>query len=73
MQLPKVSHSQDWDIRYYFLKVLDVESKFIWEDKWRDNVSIASDHPKKHNVDQVVGFHQYGYILLGQSKATVVL
>ena len=29
------------------------------ENKWRHSVTIASDHPKHHDIDWVFGFHQF--------------
>ena len=31
----------------------------MWENEWKDNVTIASHHPKHYDVDKVFGFHQY--------------
>ena len=35
------------------------ESEAMWEDKSGHNVTIASDHPKHHDVNLVFGFHHY--------------
>ena len=33
----------------------------MFEDEWRNNVTITSDHKKYYDVDEVSGFHQYVY------------
>ena len=40
---------------------LHVECEDTQDDEWRHNITIASDHPKHHNVDWVIGFHQYEF------------
>ena len=51
---------------------LGVEVEVMWEDEWRHNFTIASNHPKYHDVDWVFGFHHCCYILWGQSKSMVL-
>ena len=41
-----------------------VESEAMWEDKWRYNVSIISDHSKHHDVDRVFSFYEYEFGLV---------
>ena len=31
------------------------------EDEWRHDITIASDHPKHHDVDWVFDFYHYEY------------
>ena len=52
---------------------LSVESEVMWEDKLGHNVTIVIDHPKLPDVDWLFGFHQYQYILEGNSTPMVVL
>ena len=49
----------------YFSQASDVGSEAMWVDKWRQNVIVASDHSKNHDVAWVLSFHQYRYILWG--------
>ena len=61
-------------LQHYLLQSLDeglcVESDAVWEDEWRNNVNIDSDHTK-HDVDWVFGLHRY--ILWDESRPMVVL
>ena len=34
-----------------------VETETMWEDECRHYITIASDHPKHHNVDWLFSFH----------------
>ena len=45
----------------------------MWEDEWKHNITIPSDHPKYDNVDWMYGFYHDRYIELEQSKPTNVL
>ena len=45
----------------------------MWEDVWRHNVTIASDHPNHQDVDWVFAFHHSWYILWRHTNPTVVL
>ena len=60
------SHSFDQE-KHKLLQVLVVghciDSEVMWEDEWRHDVTIVSDHPKHNDVNRVFGFHQYQYIL----------
>ena len=71
------SNNQSLNLRlHYALHALDaglcVESKTMWEDDWRHNVTLAIDHRIHHDVEWMFGFHQYQYILWGKSKQLVV-
>ena len=49
--------------QYHLFQALDVDLHFepenMWEDEWRRNITIASDHTKYYDVHWVFGFHQY--------------
>ena len=59
--------------QHYLYQVLDidlrVESETIWDNELRDNVTIASDHPKHHDVDWVFSFYQHQYELVLRLRA----
>ena len=46
--------------QYYLFQALGeglhVGLEAMWEEEWRHNVTIASDHPKHHDVNWVFGF-----------------
>ena len=62
--------------QHYLLKIVDiglhVESEAIWEHEWSHNITITIDHSEHNDVDWVLGFNPYQYILWGLIKSTVV-
>ena len=63
--------------QHYLLKALDVNfyvgCEAMCKNEQRCNFCIACDQAKLYGVGWVFAFHQYRYILWGQSEPTVVL
>ena len=59
--------------QYYIFLALDVgllvESEAMWEDEWRGNITIASNHFRHHGVDWVFDFYLLSVHLVGTEQA----
>ena len=52
---------------YFLLQALNVglhvKTEDLWEDEWKHNITISTNHCIHHNLDWVFGFHQYESVL----------
>ena len=59
--------------KYYLLQALHVnlhtESEVTWENEWKYNINIASDHPRHHDVNWLFSFHHCWYMFSGQRNS----
>ena len=50
-----------------------VQCEVMWEDEWKHNVTMTSDHPKHHHEDWVFGFSSLSENFLRIEQANILL